>query len=133
MHRPLPALRRKQRFQERPGKAGVWLFLFDFAVYGLTFCMSLSVCNKRSLAGQLPRLLLPSILAGTVLGHVLLVSGSCAPRNTRWHLGTVPSHPCWPVLVLFQSFSRAFPELWECWWHRGERRSFPIEAVVLGS
>lgn len=69
--------------------------------------MSLSVYSKPSLAGELPSLLLPSILAGAVLGHVLLVSGSCALRNTRWHLGTIPSHPYWPVLVLFQSSGNA--------------------------
>lgn len=65
--------------------------------------MLLSVYSKPSLAGELSSLLLPSILAGAVLDHVLLLSGSCALRNTRWHLGTVPSHPYWPVLVHFQS------------------------------
>lgn len=102
---PSPA--EEAAFPGEAGKAEVGLFLFDFAVYRLTFCTSLSVYNKPGLAGELPSLLLPSILAGAVLGHVLLVSGSCALKNTRWHLGTVPSHPYWPVLVLFQSSGNA--------------------------
>lgn len=88
-------------------KAEVGLFLFDFAVYRLPFCMSASVCSKPSLAGELSSLVLPSILAGAVLDRVLLLRGSCALRNTRWHLGTVPSHPSWPVLVHFQSSGNA--------------------------
>lgn len=95
---------RKRRFQER---LKLDCFCLVFAVYRLPFCMSLSVCNKPGLAGELSSLLLPSILAGAVLDHVLLVSGSCALRNTRWHLGTVPSPSHWPVLVHFHSSGNA--------------------------
>lgn len=53
--------------------------------------MSLSVCSKTSLAQELTSLcLLPGILAGSVLDHVLLLSGLCTVRNTRCHLGAVP-------------------------------------------
>lgn len=38
-------------------------------------------------------------------------------------------HPQPPLLAS----PGAFPELWECWRDRGEHRSIPIEAVVLGS
>lgn len=106
MHHPLAALRRKQRFQQRRGRLD-FDCVSDFAVFKLPFCMLLSVYSKPSPAGELSSLLLPSILAGAVLDHVLLLSGSCALRNTRWHLGTVPSHPDWPVLGHFQSSGNA--------------------------
>lgn len=99
MHHP-PA-QEAAAFPGEAGKAEIGLFCLVFAVYRLPFCMSLSVNSKPSLTGELSGLLLPSTLAGAVLDHVLPVSGSCALRNTRWHLGTVPSHPHCPVLLHF--------------------------------
>lgn len=69
--------------------------------------MSLSVYNKNSLTRELTSpCLLPSILAGSVLDHVLLLSGSCTVRNTRRHLGTIPSRHFY-LLVLTHCQSSA--------------------------
>lgn len=87
----------------------VWSLCLFFAVGSIRFCMSLSVYNKNSLTRELTSpCLLPSILAGSVLDHVLLLSGSCTVRNTRCHLGTIPSkHFYLLVLTHCQSSANA--------------------------
>ena len=69
--------------------------------------MSLSVYNENSLAREFMGLcLLPSILAGSMLDHVLIVSGLYTVRNTRCHLGTIPSRHFY-LLVLTHCQSSA--------------------------